>query len=113
MSVVNGSSGLIHWTTYIVIHNMIEPLAADIERKLARDCPAESIPAVLRAFATYQGPERNRVIRCIVHLMAGDAQRTSHYVGVATQDYRDVIYWAEYDADERKVRDFNEPFAQT
>jgi hypothetical protein len=43
----------------------------------------------------------------------GAPHRTSYYVGAATQDYRDVIYWAEYDAGERKVRDFNEPFAQT
>jgi hypothetical protein len=92
---------------------MTEPLAPDIERKLTGDCPADSIPAVVRALATYEGPERNRVIRCIVYLVAGDTQRTSHYVGVANQDYRDVIYWAEYDSDDRKVRDFNEPFSQT
>ena len=90
-----------------------EPLAADIEAKLAQDYPSESLSAVLGSLATYQDSERNRVIRCIIHLSAGDPERISYFVSVATQDYRDVILWAEYDATDRQVHDFSKPFVQT
>lgn len=33
--------------------------------------------------------------------------------GVATQDYRDVIYWAECDKGSQQVHDFAKPFVQT
>jgi len=90
-----------------------EPLAADIETKLAHDYPAESLSAVSRSLASYPGPERNRVVRCIIHLANGDPQRISHLVGVAAQDYRDIIYWAEYDKEDDKILDFGNPFVQT
>ena len=31
-------------------------------------------------------------------------------INAAMTDYRDVIYWAEYDASDRKIRDFDQPF---
>jgi hypothetical protein len=86
-------------------------LPADIERKLAQDYPIDSLLAVSRSLATYQGKERNRVIRCIVHLSGGDPTRVSHFVGVATEDYRDVIFWAESDDDGKQLHDFNRPFS--
>jgi hypothetical protein len=91
---------------------MAQPLPVDIEKKLAQDYP-DSLPAVSRSRATYQGSERNRVVRCIVHLSAGDPQRVSHYLSVAARDYRDVIHRAEYDKGGLKLHDFNEPFDQT
>lgn len=91
----------------------MDPLPADIENKLARDYPIESLPAVFRSLATYRGSERDRAIRCIVHLSAGDPQRVSYYLGIAAQDYRDVIYLAEYDKDDRRAHDFSRPFLQT
>ena len=89
-----------------------EPLLADIQIKLAQDYPTALLSAVSRSLAAYVGSERNRVIRCIIHLSGGDPQRISHFVGVAAQDYRDVIYWAEYDKQDQKVHDFGKPFAQ-
>ena len=91
---------------------MVLPLPADIEAELAHDYPVELLDAASRSLATYEGSERNRVIRCIVHLSAGDPERVSQFLSAAAQDYRDVIYWAEYDKDDRKVHDFNEPFSQ-
>ena len=90
-----------------------EPLSADIGMKLAQDYPAAVLPAVSRSLAAYNGSERNRVIRCIIHLSAGDPERISYFVGIAAQDYRDVIYWAEYDKEDQKVHDFGKPFVQT
>jgi hypothetical protein len=92
---------------------MVERFPADIEKKLEQDYPLESVHAVSRSLATYQGSERYRVVRCIVHLSMGDPELVAHFLSVAAQDYRDVIHWAEYDRDDRKVHDFNEPFAQT
>ncbi len=95
-------------------HDMPSPgesVAPDIEEKVRLDYPPESKLAVMQSLAKYQGPERNRVIRCIVHLSGGDPQRTFHFAGVAAQDYRDVIYWAEYDEEgRRRVHNFDKPF---
>ena len=88
---------------------MTVPLATDIEIELARSFAAESLSEVSRMLARYQGPERDRVIRCILSLAGADPQRIAHLVAAAAQDYRDVIYWAEYDTSDRRVRDCNEP----
>jgi hypothetical protein len=90
-----------------------EPLAADIEIKLKQDYAIELLSDVSRSLATYRGSERNRVIRCVIHLSGGDPLRISYFIGVAAQDYRDVIYWAEYDEKDQKVRDFGTPFVRT
>jgi hypothetical protein len=90
-----------------------EPLAADIGIKLAQDYPAAMLSAVSRSLRTYIGSERNRVVRCIIHLAGGDPERISYFVGIAAQDYRDVIYWAEYDKENQKEYDFGKPFVQT
>ena len=90
-----------------------EPLAADIGIKRAQDYPAALISAVSRSLAKYNGSERNRVVRCIIHLSGGDPERISYFVGIAARDYRDLIYWAEYDKEDQKVHDFGKPFVQT
>lgn len=48
-------------------------------------------------------------MRCVIVLAGGDIEKLRHYVEQALMDYRDVIYWAEYDA-ERRIADHNEPF---
>ena len=53
----------------------------------------------------------NRVVRCILVLSRGDLGRLQHNVHQALLDYRDVIYWAEYDAT-RRTFDFNRPFEE-
>jgi hypothetical protein len=50
------------------------------------------------------------VLRCVVHLAGGDLARLVHCSDRARLDWRDVIYWAEYDSVDRQVRDFNQPF---
>ncbi len=88
-------------------------LLTHIEGQIAQAFSAESLIAVSRALTKYQGSERNRVIRCILHLAGNDPLKISHFVDAAVQDYRDVIYWAEYDTDDHKVRDFNQPLRET
>jgi hypothetical protein len=43
-------------------------------------------------------------------LAEGKTDRLLHFIGCATTDYRDVILWAEYDRNDQRVRDFNQPF---
>ena len=43
--------------------------------------------------------ERERVQLAILKLSEGDARKLLHYLDVAKQDYRDVLYWAEYPPD--------------
>ena len=40
--------------------------------------------------------ERERVQIAILKLSEGDVDKLLHFVQAAKQDYRDVLYWAEY-----------------
>lgn len=51
-----------------------------------------------------------RVLRCVVHLAAGELARIDELVAAACLDWRDVIMWAEYARDGRRVHDFTKPF---
>ena len=53
-----------------------------------------------------------RVLRCILHLSQGDPVKLKHYTDVAQTDWRDVIYWAEYDEQDQRIRDFDQPFGE-
>lgn len=85
------------------------PLPADVAAKIASDFPNESQASVLALLDEYEGPERVRVIRCAIHLAKGSTDRLFDLLGSAGTDYRDVIYWAEYNGDQR-ILDFNHPF---
>jgi hypothetical protein len=69
-----------------------EPLADVARRSFAED----QLVAVFAALDRYTGPEPERVQRAILTLSGGDVGKLSHNVEVALQDYRDVLYWAEY-----------------
>jgi hypothetical protein len=86
---------------------------ADIAARIERDYGSgaySGIVAVLQPLTDGDRPgERDRVVRCVLVLAAGDIAKLRHYVGQAVMDYRDVIYWAEYDATSR-IADYNHPF---
>lgn len=86
------------------------PLPADIVAKIAADFAAEPIDRILALLDAYQGVEKARVLRCVLHLANGNLGQLRQLVGNAKTDYRDVIYWAEYDRDDRQVHDFHLPF---
>lgn len=85
-------------------------LKSDISARLKGDFGGAA-GSIANALAAYTGPETDRVLRCIVSLAAGDAERIGHFVEAAKTDYRDVIYWAEYDESDGRVHDFTSPFA--
>lgn len=85
-------------------------LPDDILARLASDFPNESTGELAAVLREYDGPERFRVIRCVVHIAAGNTHALVKNVESAAADYRDVIYWAEYDADGQRIKDYNNPF---
>jgi hypothetical protein len=86
-------------------------LPADVVGKIAAAFPNEPMTLVLELLDEYEGPERLRVIRCVIHLAEGNIDKLLDLIGSAKTDYRDVIYWAEYDRNDQRIRDFDQPFA--
>lgn len=81
-------------------------LPDDIERALARQFPedTELARAVLEPLLDL-GP---RVIRCVLWLST-DLDKLGQYADAARLDPRDVIWWAEFDGGEHRMRDFEQP----
>jgi hypothetical protein len=84
---------------------------ADVVAKIAVDFPHEPAATVLALLEEYKGAAKLRVTRCILHLAKGGTDQLLQLIGSANTDYRDVIYWAEYDRSDQRIHDFNLPFA--
>ena len=65
----------------------------------------------IRKFNTLHN--ESRMLRCIIHLAEGKRDLISHYINAALVDPRDIIFWAEYDKNGRRVHDFNLPFSES
>jgi len=65
--------------------------------------------AVLIAAAAAISPEPERVARCVAWLGRASFGDLEHYAEAACVDYRDTIWWAEYDGGETQLRDFTQP----
>jgi hypothetical protein len=81
------------------------PLPPDVERALR----AYPEPARAELARLHGVPELARVARCVLYLAAGDAAKLVELVAAARTDYRDVIWWAEYDGGEACLRSFMRP----
>ena len=62
--------------------------------------------------ADFGSDETPCLLRCIVHLAAGDQARLENVCRLALSDTRDNVNRAEYDADHRRIREFGRPFPQ-
>ncbi|MGI9204211.1 MAG: hypothetical protein ACR2Q3_09385 [Woeseiaceae bacterium] len=86
----------------------LEPdITQEIEKEFNRSLRS-SVQEALISLETV--PEFQRVARCVLFLAGGDEGRLAHFVTAAHTDYRDVIWWAEYDGKEERLRDFARPF---
>lgn len=58
----------------------------------------------------------NRIIRCVVFLAKGSFEKLKRCIDLAKTDYRDVIFFAEYNDHDAKhpkrIRDFNRSFGR-
>jgi hypothetical protein len=79
-------------------------LEREILERIRRDFPSSEYDSVVELLDSYSGPERPRVIRDILELSKGSLQELTRYCLAARTDYRDVLYWAEYYADDPLLR---------
>jgi hypothetical protein len=92
-------------------------LARDILGKVNRDfgTPDEAALAlsVLADFAEQnQELSSDRILRCIVFVARGDLDVLDKAIDLAKTDYRDLIFWAEYDGKDERIRDLSTPFSR-
>ena len=87
-------------------------LQADIQRRLGAEYAGEIYYEALRQMERLDLTPR--VLRSIVFLAAGDLEALRRFARLAEQDWREVVFWAEYEdhdaADPRRVRTMEEPF---
>lgn len=86
----------------------------DVIAALRAVFPGTDASAILAALDEYgvqpYERERDRVHLAIINLSGGDEGKLRYFLGVAKQDYRDVLFWSEYpeqskiDTPEKKKR---------
>ena len=82
----------------------------DIKRRIITDYGTENqnkIIALINEFGdmftqVYKEKPSPRIIRCVIRLAEADENKLVHYMEQALRDWRDVIYWAEYDKEDNK-----------
>jgi hypothetical protein len=72
--------------------------------RIAKDFPAAKQGAVIELLSAYVGPESARVTWDILKLSQGSLENIRRFVAAAQTDYRDVLYWAEYYANDPILR---------
>ena len=86
-------------------------IPADVRARLLRDYPGETSFEATRLVESLTCSER--VLRSIVFLAAGDFEQLERFARISEIDWRDVVFWAEYEdylADEpRRVRSMEDP----
>lgn len=103
-----------HFATQLILAvrdgTIVVPIPKDILHRIATEFRAEEIRDVVQTLEAYQGPERDRIARCILFLSRGSLRQLKENAERARSDYRDVIYFAEYDEEDRHVHDFSRAF---
>ena len=92
---------------------MVSAIPPDVRERLGSQYAGETYFEALRLVESL-GLEPH-VLRSIVYLAAGDFDALLRFARVAERDWRDVVFWAEYeehDSDHpRRARSMSEPFA--
>jgi hypothetical protein len=89
----------------------VAEIPADVRARLLRDYPGETnFEATRLVEALGVAP---RVLRSVVFLAAGDFEQLERFARCAERDWRDVVFWAEYEDYEaeqpRRVRSMEDP----
>jgi hypothetical protein len=82
----------------------------DILARVKNDFTEKEAGEAVGLLVAYRGPEADRLRRCAVHLSSGVIERLRHHLQTAAADYRDVIQFAEYESDDRRIHDFSSGF---
>jgi len=94
-------------------------VAEDIQKKIVSLFGEESANGILceierfnNAYIKhYKQSPGDRVIRAVLLLSEGSLSKLRHFLGEALMDYRDILYWAEYDTNDRQIHDCTKPFS--
>ena len=81
-------------------------LTEDIRNKIVELYFGDQIVSATKILEGYLGPEQTRVVRCLLFLSQGDLTLLQANAQTANQDYRDIIFFAEYDAANVRVNNF-------
>jgi uncharacterized protein YpuA (DUF1002 family) len=93
------------------LQNAESSLPKDIIDKVYQDYEINLVENALSIINEFFTESKSiRVVRCAIFLAGGNLNNLQFYLEKAKQDYRDLIYWAEYDKFDKKIRDFNMPF---
>jgi|GEM_PF-1266130 len=71
-------------------------IAPAVRRVVAVGFAEADRPAALATLQRYRGPETPRVHRAVLVLSGGVLAHLEAMIDAANEDYRDVLYWAEY-----------------
>lgn len=85
-------------------------LPMDILARVKDDFAEKEVGEAVDLLAAYRGPESDRVRRCAIHLSSGLIERLRHHLQTAGVDHRDMILFAEYDGENRRIHDFSNGF---
>jgi hypothetical protein len=89
----------------------VAEIPADVRARLLREYPGETHFEAMRLVESLACSAR--VLRSIVFLAAGDYEQLERFARVSEIDWRDVVFWAEYEdhAAEQplRVRSMDEP----
>jgi hypothetical protein len=84
----------------------VAEVPASVRALAAERFAGEDLELVLATLAEYGDEawhrEPERVLRDVLLLAAGDPDEVARLIGYAKTDYRDVLYWAEYQGRERR-----------
>lgn len=64
------------------------------------------------AFEILAELDKPRIMRCALHSSSGDIEDLWEALAVVRKDYRDLIFWTEYDKSGKRIWDFNRPFPE-
>ena len=83
----------------------------DVRTRLLRDYPGETNFEAMRLIEALRCDAR--VLRSIVYLAAGDFEQLERFARASEIDWRDVVFWAEYEdygaEHPRRVRSMEDP----
>jgi hypothetical protein len=91
----------------------VAEIPADVRRRLLRDYPGETTFEAMRLVESLRCSAR--VLRSIVFLAAGDFEQLERFARSSEIDWRDVVFWAEYEdhlaEHPRRVRSMEDPLS--
>jgi hypothetical protein len=85
----------------------LENYPRDIVDRVIEEYPADAIGQV---HLWFEDLGSDRLARCALFLAKGSLDQLRKLVAVGKTDYRDLIFPAEYDSFQVRVRDFSRPF---